>query len=116
MVIDTNVLLYYLDGRAPVVQLLDRLDRLKLPDAVIAATALEAGETLMTHDRRGFSEVAGLRVLDPLPPADADPGPSTVREPRVRYRPSTGSGRVLVRTHKAPAKSVRSGPVRKRTT
>jgi predicted nucleic acid-binding protein len=28
MVIDTNVLLYYLDGRAPVVQLLDRLARL----------------------------------------------------------------------------------------
>ena len=143
MVIDTNVLLCHLDGRAPVVGLLDRLDRLgeplrisivsrievlghprvvgaldatiprfldrfilvsltnavvertiavrrsahlKLPDAVIAATALEAGETLITHDRRGFSGVAGLRLLDPLPSVGGAPGPSEAREPRVRYR------------------------------
>lgn len=72
MVIDTNVLLYHLDGRAPVVELLDRLDRL--------------GETLITHDRRGFSGVAGLRLLDPLPPVGGAPGPSEVREKRVRYR------------------------------
>ena len=160
MVIDTNVLLYHLDGRAPVVALLDRLDRLgeplrisvvtrievlghprvagaldasirrfldrfvllsltdavvertiavrrsarlKLPDAVIAATALEAGETLITHDRRGFSGVAGLRILDPLPPVGGVPGPAELREKSLRYHPApAAAGRGAPSTRRNP--------------
>jgi len=86
---------------------LRRSHRLKLPDAIIAATALESSRVLVTHDLRGFGLVSGLRVIDPLSAAGLDdvppPDPSTVREPRVRYR-------------KTSQKRVRSGPVRKRTT
>jgi predicted nucleic acid-binding protein len=152
LVVDTNIVLYHLEGRQPVVELLDRLERLgeplrisvvtrievlghprvhgvveaevrrflsrfavvglteslvertivvrragrlKLPDAVIAATALESGETLLTHDRRGFSSVPGLRLLDPFPVVPGS-GPSTAGEKRVPYRPASpvrGRGR-----------------------
>jgi hypothetical protein len=68
---------------------------------------LESSRVLVTHDLRGFGLVSGLRVIDPLSAAGLDdvppPDPSTVREPRVRYR-------------KTSQKRVRSGPVRKRTT
>lgn len=39
--------------------------RLKTPDAIIAATALEHGLTLVTADQ-GFANLPGLPVLDPL--------------------------------------------------
>lgn len=67
---------------------------------------------LVTHDLRGFSSVAGLRVLDPLPSPDDVPTPSTAREGRVRYRasssrsgapPSQSSGRA------APPARAKSG-------
>jgi hypothetical protein len=149
MIVDTNILLYLLEGRPAVAKLLDRFDRsgqplrisvvtrievlghprvqgpldvavrgfldrfilvplseavvertieirrasrLKLPDAIIAATAREAGELLLTHDRRGFSRVPGLRVFDPLPSPDDDPTPSTVRDRGPRYRASSSGG------------------------
>ena len=40
--------------------------RLKLPDAVIAATALTHNLTLVTHNTRDFTRVEGLRLHDPL--------------------------------------------------
>ncbi|WP_375418480.1 type II toxin-antitoxin system VapC family toxin [uncultured Hymenobacter sp.] len=39
--------------------------RLKTPDAIVAATALEHGLNLVTADQ-GFRRVAGLIVIDPL--------------------------------------------------
>lgn len=39
--------------------------RLKTPDAIVAATALEHGLDLVTADQ-GFRRVAGLTVIDPL--------------------------------------------------
>ena len=39
--------------------------RLKTPDAIVAATALEHGLALITADQ-GFRRVAGLIVIDPL--------------------------------------------------
>ena len=39
--------------------------RLKTPDAIIAATALEHGLTLVTADQ-GFANLPGLPVIDPL--------------------------------------------------
>jgi len=40
--------------------------RLKLPDAVIAATALTHNLTLVTHNTRDFTRVEGLRLHDLL--------------------------------------------------
>lgn len=39
--------------------------RLKMPDAIIAATALEHGLTLVTADQ-GFANLPGLPIIDPL--------------------------------------------------
>ena len=37
----------------------------RLPDALIAATAIEHGLTLVTRDQRGFESIRGLRVRVP---------------------------------------------------
>lgn len=161
MILDTNVLLYHLQGRPPVTDLLERLERLgeplrisvvtrievlghprvagpldatvrrfldafavvpltdpvvertialrrstrlKLPDAIIAAAALTVGETLVTHDRRGFRTVPDLRLLDPLPSPDDDP--STARDRAVAYRPSASGG--VGRSSSPPASAARA--------
>ena len=39
--------------------------RRKLPDAIIAATALVHNLTLVTRDAAGFRAIAGLKVIDP---------------------------------------------------
>ena len=44
---------------------LRRGSRMRTPDALIAATALEHGLALVTRNRRDFERVHGLRVLDP---------------------------------------------------
>jgi len=82
---------------------LRRSVRMKLPDAIIAATAFELDAAVVTHDRRDFARVPGLRVVDPLPPTGPDPGPSTVREP-----PSTRSGQARVRYRKTSARPATS--------
>jgi len=40
----------------------------RLPDALIAATAIEHGLTLLTRNRRDFDAVAGLSLGDALNP------------------------------------------------
>ena len=55
----------------PVVQqtiLLRQQHRIKLPDAIIAATALVHGLPLLTRNGADFQRVAGLVVLDPHDP------------------------------------------------
>jgi len=54
-------------------------------DSNVLATAFELDAAVVTHDRRDFARVPGLRVVDPLPPTGPEPGPSEAREPRVRY-------------------------------
>jgi predicted nucleic acid-binding protein len=44
---------------------LRRSKRIKLPDAIIAATAVRARHILVTRNVRDFSGIAGLEVLDP---------------------------------------------------
>lgn len=44
---------------------LRRTLRLRTPDALIAATALEHGFDLVTRNRRDFERVEGLRLQDP---------------------------------------------------
>lgn len=45
----------------------DVLDRvMKIPDLIIAATALEADATVLTFDAR-FKKIPGLRAIDRLP-------------------------------------------------
>ncbi|MBF0135398.1 MAG: hypothetical protein H7833_01260 [Magnetococcus sp. DMHC-1] len=40
--------------------------RLKVPDAIIAATALELSLPLITRNVSDFSAIASLRVIDPF--------------------------------------------------
>jgi len=39
---------------------------LKLPDAIIAATALTFDLTLISNDKKGFNKIAALEVLNPF--------------------------------------------------
>jgi len=38
---------------------------MKTPDAIVAATALQNGLTLITNDARGFKNIEGLELLNP---------------------------------------------------
>ena len=40
--------------------------KIKLPDAIIAATAIVYGLVLLTHNVRDFSQIEGLQIIDPL--------------------------------------------------
>lgn len=42
-----------------------RKHNIKLPDAIIAATALEKDLTLITRNSRDFKDIAGLKTLNP---------------------------------------------------
>lgn len=42
--------------------------KIKLPDAIIAATALVHGLTIVSHNLKDFSRIAGLAVIDPHKP------------------------------------------------
>lgn len=48
--------------------------RVKLPDAIIAATALAHGRPLLTRNAADFRRVASLAVLDPHDPAQLPAG------------------------------------------
>lgn len=41
------------------------LYKIKLPDAVIAATALQNGLVLVSHNAKDFKYIQGLEVIDP---------------------------------------------------
>jgi len=40
--------------------------KLKLPDAIIAATAMINNLILVTHNKKDFKKIKGLKVIDPL--------------------------------------------------
>ena len=40
--------------------------RIRIPDAIIAASALTRGVPLVTRNRRDFQAIEGLKVLDPF--------------------------------------------------
>ena len=44
--------------------------RRKIPDALIAATAIEYGAELMTHDETDFTRIPDLQLLKPSPPSE----------------------------------------------
>lgn len=44
--------------------LLRKANKIKLPDAIIAATALEQGMQLLTHNLKDFTNIPGLIVVD----------------------------------------------------
>lgn len=39
--------------------------KIKTPDAIIAATALAYGYTIITNDEKDFSNIKGLKVINP---------------------------------------------------
>ncbi|TFF30374.1 type II toxin-antitoxin system VapC family toxin [Mucilaginibacter psychrotolerans] len=44
---------------------LRKIIKIKLPDAIIAATAITHGHRLITRNVRDFKNIAGLEVIDP---------------------------------------------------
>jgi predicted nucleic acid-binding protein len=50
--------------------------KMALGDALIAATALEMGRELLTHNSKDYEGIAGLVVIDPI--AGGDPGSESV--------------------------------------
>ncbi len=45
--------------------LLRKAQKIKLPDAIIAATALVHNLTLITRNTGDFSKITGLKIIDP---------------------------------------------------
>ena len=45
--------------------LLRKMHKIKLPDAIIAATAIAHGLTLITRNTGDFSKIVGLKTIDP---------------------------------------------------
>lgn len=43
-----------------------RASKIKLPDSIIAASALVNGLTLLSHDNKDFRKVKDLKMIDPL--------------------------------------------------
>ena len=43
-----------------------RVYKTKLPDAIIAATAIAYNTTLITHNRTDFKKIKGLTLIDPF--------------------------------------------------
>jgi predicted nucleic acid-binding protein len=44
---------------------LRKKNKIKLPDAIIAATAISQNLTLITHNTKDFMKIEGLKVIDP---------------------------------------------------
>lgn len=44
---------------------LRRTKKIKTPDAIIAATALVIGHTLVTNNEKDFSSIPGLKIVNP---------------------------------------------------
>jgi predicted nucleic acid-binding protein len=43
-----------------------RVYKTKLPDAIIAATAIAHNTTLISHNRTDFKKIKGLTLIDPF--------------------------------------------------
>ncbi len=82
---------------------LRRDHRLKLPDAIIAATAVASDRVLVTNDLRGFAAVPGLRLAGPFASAAPD-----ARDRGPRYRKSTRPNAV-----RKPTAKIRRKPTTK---
>lgn len=48
---------------------LRQVRKMTLGDALVAATAIVQGQTLVTHNVKDFQWIAGLKILDPIGPA-----------------------------------------------
>ena len=46
--------------------LIRKTNKIKLPDAIIAATAMVYNLTLATHNKDDFKNIQGLKILNPL--------------------------------------------------
>ena len=78
MNIDTNILIAFITGNETVVSFVNScriqglylyistvtVTELKLPDAIIAATALHTGTPLLTRNVKDFKKVRGLKLLE----------------------------------------------------
>ncbi len=70
--IDTNVVIEYIGETLPeealnnIDQIIDDKFFIKLPDAIIAATALVHGLTLITRNTKDFNRIEQLDVVNPI--------------------------------------------------
>lgn len=64
--IDLSIVLPLTDAIVQKTIEIRRLKKLKLPDAVIAATALVNDFTLISRNKSDFSNIAGITCLDPF--------------------------------------------------
>ena len=62
MLVDSDVLIWYLRGLPKATQILDALPAIRLSDALIAATALEHDLSLATANDKYHRIVKGLRT------------------------------------------------------
>ncbi|MDR0581942.1 MAG: hypothetical protein LBG31_03145 [Prevotellaceae bacterium] len=75
--IDTNVVDYFLMNDLPergtelLIEVIDKIpvlsviSKIKLPDAIIAATALANNMVLLTNNEKDFSRIPGLQIINP---------------------------------------------------
>ncbi|NMX21216.1 hypothetical protein C5S30_02015 [ANME-1 cluster archaeon GoMg4] len=71
--VDTNILIYYFADVIPLTNEIADLTidirrrcKIKLPDAVIAATALHEDLILVTRNEDDFKDVEGLKIYNPF--------------------------------------------------
>jgi predicted nucleic acid-binding protein len=63
--IQLNLIVYIDEAVADKTIEIRRMKRIKLPDAIIAATALVQNCILLSHNTTDFNKIEGLQVLDP---------------------------------------------------
>ncbi|HWD87159.1 MAG TPA: type II toxin-antitoxin system VapC family toxin [Mucilaginibacter sp.] len=63
----TNSVVYELDHEVKLTTIeIRKQSKLKLPDSIIAATALTKGLTLISRDTSDFNKIKGLEFVDPF--------------------------------------------------
>jgi predicted nucleic acid-binding protein len=63
---DSNIAIYYLQQQFPKTAEIRKKYNIKLPDAIIAATAIVYGLKLVTRNEKDFAQIKGLNIINPF--------------------------------------------------